>query len=96
MRDDAATSIAGKALACVFLDEHQRLSNDCAPDSLDCGLPATWADHRSAVAATGFVRHRMRRAIEYVFEAIEANTGCAVVAVATSLAMTGCLRLLWE
>jgi hypothetical protein len=38
----------------------------------------------------------MRRAIEYVFEAIEANTGCAVVAVATSLAMTGCLRLLWE
>jgi hypothetical protein len=38
----------------------------------------------------------MRRTIERLFEAIEANAGCAVVAVTASLAMTGCLRLFWE
>jgi hypothetical protein len=38
----------------------------------------------------------MRRTIEYLFEAIESNAGCAVFAVAVSFAMTGCLRLLWE
>lgn len=37
----------------------------------------------------------MRRMIELIFEAVEANTGNAVFAVVTSLAMTGCLRLLW-
>jgi hypothetical protein len=36
------------------------------------------------------------RTIERLFEAIEANASCAVVAVLTSFAMTGCLRLLWE
>jgi hypothetical protein len=38
----------------------------------------------------------MIRAIEYFFETIEANAACAVFSVVTSLAMTGCLRLLWE
>ena len=38
----------------------------------------------------------MRRAIEHFFEAIEANVSYAVVAVVASLAVTGCLRLLWE
>ena len=36
----------------------------------------------------------MRRMIELVFEAVESNVGCAVVAVLASLAMTGCLHLL--
>jgi hypothetical protein len=34
--------------------------------------------------------------IERLFEAVEANMSCAVVAVLASFAMTGCLRLLWE
>ena len=38
----------------------------------------------------------MIRAIEYLFEAVEANAACAVLSVVGSLAMTGCLRLLWE
>jgi len=38
----------------------------------------------------------MRRTIERCFEAVEANIGCAVFATVTSLAMTGCLRLLWD
>jgi hypothetical protein len=38
----------------------------------------------------------MRRTIEHLFEAIECNAGYGVVAVVASLAMTGCLRLLWE
>jgi hypothetical protein len=38
----------------------------------------------------------MRRTIERFFEAIEANAGCAVFAVMTSLAMTGCLRFFCE
>jgi hypothetical protein len=38
----------------------------------------------------------MRRTIEYLFEVIEADTAYAVVAVAVSFAMTGCLRFLWE
>jgi hypothetical protein len=36
----------------------------------------------------------MRHTIEYLFEAVEANTACAVVSVVASFAMTGCLRLL--
>jgi hypothetical protein len=38
----------------------------------------------------------MRRTIERCFEAVEANVSCAVFATVASLAMTGCLRLLWE
>jgi hypothetical protein len=38
----------------------------------------------------------MRRNIEYLFEVVEANAGSAVVAVAVSFALTGCLRFLWE
>ena len=38
----------------------------------------------------------MRQTIEQFFEAIESNSGCAVFAVVTSLAMTGCLRWLFE
>jgi hypothetical protein len=38
----------------------------------------------------------MRRTIEQLFEAVEANVGCAVFSVVASLAMTGCLRLLCE
>jgi hypothetical protein len=38
----------------------------------------------------------MRRTIERLFEAVEANAGSAVFAVTVSFAMTGCLRLLWE
>jgi len=38
----------------------------------------------------------MRRTIEFLFEAVEANTPCAVFTVVSSLAITGCLRLLWE
>ncbi len=38
----------------------------------------------------------MRRAIEHVFEMVEANAGYAVFAVMASFAMTGCLRFLWE
>jgi hypothetical protein len=38
----------------------------------------------------------MRRTIEYIFEAIESNASSAVFAVVASLAMTGCLRFLWE
>jgi len=38
----------------------------------------------------------MRRKIEHFFETIEANAGCAVFAVVTSLAVTGGLRFLWE
>jgi hypothetical protein len=38
----------------------------------------------------------MRRAIEHFFEVVDANAGCAVFAAVTSLAMTGCLRFLWE
>jgi hypothetical protein len=38
----------------------------------------------------------MRRTIEHLFEAVEANSGRAVLAVVASLAMTGCLRFLWE
>jgi hypothetical protein len=37
----------------------------------------------------------MRRSIERLFEAVEANAGCADFAVTTSFAVTGCLRLLW-
>jgi hypothetical protein len=38
----------------------------------------------------------VRQTIERLFEAIEANASCAVVAVLTSFAMTGCLRFFWE
>jgi len=38
----------------------------------------------------------MRRTMECLFEVVEANAGYAVFAVVTSLAMTGCLRFLWE
>jgi hypothetical protein len=38
----------------------------------------------------------MRRTIEHLFEIVETNAGCAVFAAVTSLAMTGCLRFLWE
>jgi hypothetical protein len=38
----------------------------------------------------------MRRTIEQLFEAVEANVGCAVFSVVASLAMTVCLRLLCE
>jgi hypothetical protein len=38
----------------------------------------------------------MRRIVEHLFELIEANTPCAVCAVAASLAITGCLRFIWE
>jgi len=38
----------------------------------------------------------MRHTIERLFEAIETNTSYALFAVVASLAMTGCLRLLWE
>ena len=38
----------------------------------------------------------VRQMIERLFEAIEANASCAVVAVLTSFAMTGCLRFFWE
>jgi hypothetical protein len=38
----------------------------------------------------------MRRIIEQLFEAVEANAGCAVFSTTASLALTGCLRLLWE
>jgi hypothetical protein len=38
----------------------------------------------------------MRPIIERLFGAIESNVGCAVVAVVASLAITGCLRWLWE
>jgi hypothetical protein len=34
--------------------------------------------------------------MEHLFEVIEADAAYAVVAVVVSLAMTGCLRLLWE
>lgn len=36
------------------------------------------------------------KTIERLFDAIEANASCAVVAVMTSFAMTGCLRFFWE
>jgi hypothetical protein len=38
----------------------------------------------------------MRRMIEQLFEAAEANAGYAVFSVTVSLAMTGCLRFFWE
>lgn len=38
----------------------------------------------------------MRRAIETIFEAIEANAPDAVVAVTVSFALTGCLRFLLQ
>jgi hypothetical protein len=38
----------------------------------------------------------MLRMIEHFFEAVEANVGCAVVAVVTSFVMTGCLQMIWE
>jgi hypothetical protein len=38
----------------------------------------------------------MLRMIEHFFEVIEANVGCAVLAVLTSFVMTGCLQLIWE
>jgi hypothetical protein len=38
----------------------------------------------------------MRHMIEHVFEVIESNVGHAIFASVASLAMTGCLRLLWE
>jgi hypothetical protein len=38
----------------------------------------------------------MRRTIEHLFETVEANMACALVAMVASFAMTGCLRFLWE
>jgi hypothetical protein len=38
----------------------------------------------------------MLRTIEHLFELVEANTGYAVCAVVASLAITGCLRFIWE
>jgi hypothetical protein len=38
----------------------------------------------------------MIRIIERLFETVEVNAACAVLSVVASLAMTGCLRLLWE
>jgi hypothetical protein len=63
---------------------HQPLSNICAPN-----LPnRPWPGHAK------ILRRDMRHTIEYLFEAVEANTACAVVSVVASFAMTGCLRLL--
>jgi hypothetical protein len=54
-------------------------------------------DLRSSVRAADIdARPAVLRTIERLFEAVEANASCAVVAVMTSFAMTGCLRLLWE
>jgi hypothetical protein len=41
-------------------------------------------------------RLAVRRTIERLFETVEANASCAVVAVMTSFAVTGCLRFFWE
>lgn len=38
----------------------------------------------------------MLRTLEHFFEVVEANVGCAVLAVSASLAITGCLHLIWE
>jgi hypothetical protein len=38
----------------------------------------------------------MRTIIEQLFEAVEANVGCAVFSITASLALTGCLRFFWE
>jgi hypothetical protein len=38
----------------------------------------------------------MLRMLERFFEAVEANAGCAVFAVITAFAITGCLHLIWE
>jgi hypothetical protein len=38
----------------------------------------------------------VRRAIENLFELVEANIGAAVVAMVASLAMTGCLHCFWD
>jgi hypothetical protein len=38
----------------------------------------------------------MRRTIEHLFEAVEANVGTALFAAVVSLAMTGCLHVFWE
>jgi hypothetical protein len=38
----------------------------------------------------------MRQTIEYMFKAVESNVPRAVFAVVASLAMTGCLRFIWE
>jgi hypothetical protein len=38
----------------------------------------------------------MLRMLERLFEAVEANVGCAVFAAITSFAITGCLYLFWE
>jgi hypothetical protein len=38
----------------------------------------------------------MRQAIERLFEFVEANTPYAVCSVVASLAITGCLRFIWE
>jgi hypothetical protein len=38
----------------------------------------------------------MRRRIERLFEVVEANVSCAVFATVASLAMTGCLHLVWQ
>jgi hypothetical protein len=51
------------------------------------------AAHRGAASQ---LRRMMRRKIEYLFEVVEANAGSAVVSVAVSFALTGCLRFLWE
>jgi hypothetical protein len=54
-------------------------------------------DLRSSVRAADIdARPAVLRTIERLFETVEANASCAVVAVLTSFAMTGCLRLLWE
>jgi hypothetical protein len=38
----------------------------------------------------------MLRTLEHFFEVVEANAACAVFAVITSFAITGCLHLIWE
>jgi len=38
----------------------------------------------------------MRQMIEQIFEAIESNMSYVLFEAVASLAMTGCLRLLWE
>jgi hypothetical protein len=38
---------------------------------------------------------RMRQTILHLFEVVEANAACAVWSITASLALTGCLHLLW-
>jgi hypothetical protein len=57
----------------------------------DLGLSIARSFSRSAKWSSA----AMRQKIEHLFEVIEANAACAVVSIATSFALTGCLHLLW-